>query len=363
LAVFAAVPTGVLAQGGHASESAQAAQVRALNNSVLQLHGQMQENASGAAWIRGQAAAVIAQRAAALTALIEKDPRAALSFAFSPELLADLATKFPQSATQLESHATLSGQLEHWIEDGADLKTSRSYFLLKAGGRTLNVHFAGSEPVVKSGELLQATGVVIGSAMAVETSSIVPSIAATASTSGPTFAATLAATNFVREQRGPMLVLLLCALALTMLGRWVSSCTFREQIRRYAVCTISFAILVSNPTTTYAQSACSTTGVQQVAVLVVTFPGIAVPNFSPSLYDQFFGPASSLTGYWQEASYGVTSATGNVFGPFTLSGTYSCSNVRQFMDDSIAAAAASGVDFNIYKRVNIVFPDMNPSCG
>jgi len=33
------------------------------------------------------------------------------------------------------------------------------------------------------------------------------------------------------------------------------------------------------------------------------------------------------------------------------------------MDDSIAAAAASGVDFNIYKRVNIVFPDMNPSCG
>src|SRR5713101_4965607 len=148
-----------------------------------------------------------------------------------------------------------------------------------------------------------------------------------------------------------------------MLGRWVSSCTFREQIRRYAVCTISFAILVSNPTTTYAQSACSTTGVQQVAVLVVTFPGIAVPNFSPSLYDQFFGPASSLTGYWQEASYGVTSATGNVFGPFTLSGTYSCSNVRQFMDDSIAAAAASGVDFNTYKRVNIVFPDMNPSCG
>src|SRR5713101_4973463 len=76
LAVFAAVPTGVLAQGGHASESAQAAQVRALNNSVLQLHGQMQENASGAAWIRGQAAAVIAQRAAALTALIEKDPHA-----------------------------------------------------------------------------------------------------------------------------------------------------------------------------------------------------------------------------------------------------------------------------------------------
>src|SRR5260370_24468133 len=59
---------------GSSHESERAAQVRALNNSVLQLHGQMQENTSGAAAIRGQAATVLAQRSAALQALIQEDP-------------------------------------------------------------------------------------------------------------------------------------------------------------------------------------------------------------------------------------------------------------------------------------------------
>src|SRR5438445_13624349 len=91
--------SGASAQGRAATsasshESQRAAQVRALNNSVLQLHGQMQENASGTG-IRGQAATVIAQRATALQGLIQEDPHAALTFAFSPELLVDLAAKFP----------------------------------------------------------------------------------------------------------------------------------------------------------------------------------------------------------------------------------------------------------------------------
>src|SRR5438445_2333365 len=107
---------GAVAQGRGSSSSSshereRAAQVRALNNSVLQLHGQMQENASGAGSIRGQAATVLAQRAAALQTLIQEDPHAALTFAFSPELLADLAAKFPDSAAQLESHTTLSGSI------------------------------------------------------------------------------------------------------------------------------------------------------------------------------------------------------------------------------------------------------------
>src|SRR6266853_2743544 len=133
-------------------ESERAAQVRALNNSVLQLHGQMQENTSGAAGIHSQAAIVLTQRAAALQTLIQEDPRVALTFAFSPELLADLAAKFPDSATQLESHTTVSGPIQHWIFDNADLKTSRSAYQMKVGAQTFNLYFAGTEPpVVKGG--------------------------------------------------------------------------------------------------------------------------------------------------------------------------------------------------------------------
>src|SRR5438552_5013996 len=127
-------------------ESERAAQVRALNNSVLQLHGQMQENASGAAATRGQAATVLAQRAAALQALIQEDPHAALTFAFSPELLADLAAKFPSSAAQLESHTTLTGSIDHWTFDNADMKTSHSQYQMKLGQQLVILHFAGREP-------------------------------------------------------------------------------------------------------------------------------------------------------------------------------------------------------------------------
>src|SRR5260370_31425420 len=89
-------------------QSALAARVRALNNSLLQLHGQMQEaSQNGMAWVRGQAATVIAERAGALTTLIQQEPHTPLSFAFSPEMLADLPAKFPDSATQFESHATV----------------------------------------------------------------------------------------------------------------------------------------------------------------------------------------------------------------------------------------------------------------
>ena len=73
-------------------ESAAAAHMRGLNNSLLKLHGQIQQSdVNSARALRSQGASVLAQRGAALTALIQNEPRAALTFAFSPELLADLA--------------------------------------------------------------------------------------------------------------------------------------------------------------------------------------------------------------------------------------------------------------------------------
>src|SRR6266568_426625 len=93
-------------------DSPAAARLRVLNNSLLRLHGKMQQGSpSNIGQLRGQAAAVIAQRAAALSNLCQNDPHAALSFAFSQELLTDLEAKFPQSASRLESHTTVSGPI------------------------------------------------------------------------------------------------------------------------------------------------------------------------------------------------------------------------------------------------------------
>jgi M6 family metalloprotease-like protein len=376
LAVFAAAPIGVFAQSGHAapsggqaSESAQAAKVRALNNSLLQLHGQMQEGSqSGTAWVRGQAATVIAGRAAALTTLMQQDARVALSFAFSPELLADLAQKFPQSAALLESHVTLNGPIEHWIEDNTNLKTSRSYFFLKAGGRTLNLHFAGPEPVVKSGELLQATGVVVGSEMAVLTAKSVSQSGAVTSNFRPSSAGFPLKVSTACIRQWFLLVLLLCCGVFAASRFHAALRSARLHLaglsRQFAVCGIALAVLVCSPFSSSAQT-CSTTGAQNVAVLLVTFPGVTPPSniTQQSVYDMFFSTTGpSLDGYWRAASYGQTSATGNVFGWYTLDSSYAnCSNLAALRDAAITAAASAGVQIQNYNRIFIMTTDFG--CG
>src|SRR5215471_2642755 len=156
---------GLSAQGNSAiargKESERAAAVRALNNSVLQLHGQLQESQSGAAGIRSQAAGVLSRRAAALQGLIRENPRAALSFAFSPEMLEDLQSKFPASAAQLESHGAQSGTLEFWTTDYADPRLSRTDVVLRNGSQAVKLHFALQPRVaLKIGARVHVAGVV-----------------------------------------------------------------------------------------------------------------------------------------------------------------------------------------------------------
>ncbi len=353
----------------NAQEKPAAARMRALNNSLLELHGQMQRAAPNeAALLHSQAAKVIAERAAALSALIQQDARQGLSFAFSPELLADLAAKFPKAASQLESHRTVSGPIEHWIIDNVD-KTSRSLFRMKVGQQTFDLYFAGQEPSnLPSGYTVRATGVVVGSVMAVEKSSTVPSNSASTSTFPPTSTALLTAGNLARGQRYPVFAWLLCVAALTVLGLAVDICRARERVRRYAVCAIAFAVFVSSSSTSFAQtstSTCSATGVQNTAVLLVTFPGATPPsNITPqSVYDMFFSPTGpSLDGYWREASYGQTSATGNVFGWYTLDSSYAnCGRLDLLRDAAITAATSAGVKFQNYQRIFIVTTDFG--CG
>src|SRR5450759_2448742 len=115
---------GVLILGASVAQAqtdSAAGGIRGLNNQVLRLHGEMQRgDARTAAELRRQASSAIAQRAAEMSALIEKDPAQALSMAFSPDLLAELAEKFPEAAGQLESQGTWQGTAEYWIEDFAN---------------------------------------------------------------------------------------------------------------------------------------------------------------------------------------------------------------------------------------------------
>jgi alpha-galactosidase-like protein/gametolysin peptidase M11 len=353
------------------TETPAAARMRALNNSLLHLHGQMQQaGPNDVASLHSQAANVIAQRAAALSKLIQNDTHAALSFAFSPELLGDLAAKFPQSASLLESHATLTGQVQHWIADYPGLKSSRSIWRMNAGGRALNLYFAGQEPTdLKSDQLLQATGVVSGSQMAVETSILLPSSSAS---SLPLNSGSLVA-RASHKQQWPMFLSLICALVFSMPGLGWEARAVRGRalafLKQFSIFGLVFVLAICTSTPLYAQNSCSTKGVQNTVVLMVNLPNGTLPVgvTQAAMQDVFFAsntPGASLDGFLREASYGQASATGGVFGPFNLTGTYtSCTDVGgAILNDAIAAAVASGVNLNNYTRVFLVFPDIF-GCG
>jgi M6 family metalloprotease-like protein len=295
--VFSLSLSAVFAQGNssansHPRESEHAAQVRTLNNSVLQLHGQMQENASGAAGIHSQAAIVLAQRATALQTLIQEDPHAALSFAFSPELLADLAAKVPEAASVLEAHGTWQGTAQVSVTDDLVHRFSKTTVNLQVGNQNYSIHFDGAEPAtLKSGNLLTVSGVLVGTTMAAE--------------------------NGTAQS--------------TMLPA----------------------------------ASCSTTGDQKTVVLLVNLPGspLLASVTTQSMQDVFFGTSGqSVDGYFREASYGLTSASGDVFGPFNLTGSYESCSTSQMETDAIAAATAAGVNLQNYSRVALVFPD-TIGCG
>lgn len=350
-------------------ESPAAARMRVLNNSLLDLHGQMQvANAGGSGLLRGPAADLIAQRAAALTRLIQDDPHTALTFALSPELLADLAAKFPRSSSQLESHVTLTGPVQHWIADYPGLKASRSIWQMNAGGRSLNLYFGGQEPPnLKSTQLLQARGVLVGSEMAVETSSLVQS--GSVSTPTPNLNLLANAKKHEHGQAWPLVAIFVFGSAFSLPGRSSRIRSLHRHptslTKRLSIYALVFVFMLSS-TPGFAQTSCGTKGVQNTAVLLVNFADIPTTVDAATAYPVFFDSSSgrSLNGFWQEASYDQTSAVGNVFGPFTVgaSTSYSCPTIfNQLANDVLAAAIAGGVNLQSYSRIFVVLPNL--SCG
>src|SRR5437773_2050736 len=79
------------------------------------------------------------------------------------------------------------------------------------------------------------------------------------------------------------------------------------------------------------------------------------------VYNIFFGSAGrSVSEYWREASYGVTSASGAVFGWYTLDAVYTCDQYSSIKTAAIKAADAD-VNFTQYSRLAIIFP--SSSCS
>jgi len=111
------------------------------------------------------------------------------------------------------------------------------------------------------------------------------------------------------------------------------------------------------PRITSAASAgsCTTTGQQKVAVILVTFPGVTPPITPSAVYNVFFGTGRSVDGYWRDASFGLTSATGNVFGWYTLPTSYSCDQYSA-LGTAAMKLADPDVFFPNYNRVFYVFP-------
>ena len=136
-------------------------------------------------------------------------------------------------------------------------------------------------------------------------------------------------------------------------------CRDRLQVRGIRVGS-SVAAADGNIQSVAAAGVCNPVGIQKSAVLLVTFPGVPAPSISPaSVYDIFFKTSGrSVSEFWTEASYGVTSTTGNVYGWYTLDAVYTCDQASAMQAAAIKAADPD-VDFTQYNRIFIIFPSSN----
>jgi len=282
-------------------------QLREMNQQVLNIYAQLQASLSKPNVLHQELKVLSAARSALLATLVREDSREALSLALSPEVLTELIAAFPEAATNFESHGHWEGRIERWVIDNQD-KSHRALTLLKSGSQIFELSFSHEEPAgLANGSTLQVEGAQVGNTIAVSW--------AASTTNG---AASTSLTN-------------------TASGSTLST------------------------------GCCSTTGAQNIAVFLITFPGVPVPSYltSQSVYASYFGTnARSLDGYWREASYGKTWATGSVYGVYTLSTSYGCTTTNDFdamRSETLTQAANAGVNLSGYTAFAFVAPDYQ--CG
>jgi hypothetical protein len=107
---------------------------------------------------------------------------------------------------------------------------------------------------------------------------------------------------------------------------------------------------------TLSAAACSTTGEQRVAVLLVSFPSQPLLSAvtAEMLHQTYFGSGLSLDGFLRESSYGKTWATGQVFGPFVLDADFFGQPAA--VRDAAVRVASPSVDLKVFNRIVLVVP-------
>ena len=118
-------------------------------------------------------------------------------------------------------------------------------------------------------------------------------------------------------------------------------------------------LVVSKVTTPVAETTantCSATGPQSIAIILASFPSKALLSSVTAKFmrNSFFGTGQTVNGYLQESSYGATTATGDVLGPFVLDADYFDQPLAA-RDAALRAAAASAT-LSKYNRIFVVAP-------
>ena len=284
--------------------------LRQWNNALLRLQDRLPAGVSAAQSpaIQQQAAALLVQRGQALAALVRTDPDQALAAALPADVLEKLREAFPAAAAELEVRGSWEGILDYTIIDDEQLRHSEVEIALQKGSQRIALHFAEREPAgLRGGIFLRVEGVRVGDDVAVEPS---------------------------------------------------ASAAFEESISA-----------ASAENSAEAAGSCSALGDQRIAVIRATFPGVTPSLSRQKVVDTFFGQSNSLDGYWKEASYNQTWATGDVYpldgGWYELDREYSCASGND--ESSLLRAKAieladTDIDYSQYERVVIVFPKPSSGC-
>ena len=105
-----------------------------------------------------------------------------------------------------------------------------------------------------------------------------------------------------------------------------------------------------------APSACAATGEQKMLVILASFPSKALfSSVTPALVEaSFFGAGRTLNTFLLESSYGQTSITGNVVGPYVLDADYLDQPLS--VRDAALRAASPFTNLTQYNRIFVVAP-------
>jgi M6 family metalloprotease-like protein len=113
---------------------------------------------------------------------------------------------------------------------------------------------------------------------------------------------------------------------------------------------------VSAPAVDTASNTCSATGPQSIAIILASFPSKALlSSVTPKLMrDSFFGTGLTVSEFLQESSFGATTVTGDVLGPFVLDADYFDQPLAA--RDAALRAAAPTANLTKYNRIFVVAP-------